>query len=94
MSNKTFPDHSAFPEVQEIPQFSSHTYGLTKREYFASVSVVNIDDYSIEFAKQLMGSEIPTDRLENCKWWRTAEAKMQVMKADALIEALNEGGNK
>lgn len=30
---------SAFPEVQPIPQFNDHTYGLTKREYFAALSL-------------------------------------------------------
>ena len=88
-NNKTFPYHSAFPEVQEVPQFSSHTYGLTKREYFASNITVDIDDYGYEVAKQLMDSEAPKDRLKNIKWWMEAEARMKVLKADALIKALN-----
>jgi len=29
-------NESAFPEVQEIPQFNFHTYGLSKREYIAT----------------------------------------------------------
>lgn len=30
---------SAFPEVREQPQFNYHTYGLTKREYFAAMAL-------------------------------------------------------
>lgn len=88
-NNKTNPNESAFPEVQEVPQFNSHSYGLTKREYFACNITVNIDDYGYEMAKQLMDSESPKDRLENIKWWTEAEARMKVLKADALIKALN-----
>lgn len=33
---------SAFPEVQEVPQFSYHSYGLTKREYFASMAMQGV----------------------------------------------------
>ncbi len=36
---ETYGDHSAFPEVLEQPQFNFHTYGLTKREYFAAVAM-------------------------------------------------------
>ncbi len=38
-THKTAPNEPAFPEVQELPQFNRHTYGLTKREYFAAVAV-------------------------------------------------------
>jgi hypothetical protein len=33
----TNAEESAFPEVQENPQFNFHSYGLTKREYFAAM---------------------------------------------------------
>lgn len=36
---KTQANESAFPEVNEIPQFGYHTYGLTKREYFAVMAM-------------------------------------------------------
>jgi len=40
MSNhKTAPNEPSFPEVQELPQFNKHTYGLTKREYFAAMAM-------------------------------------------------------
>lgn len=35
----TYADESAFPEVQKNPQFNSHSYGLTKREYFAAMAL-------------------------------------------------------
>ena len=35
----TNADESAFPEVQENPQFNFHSYGLTKREYFAAMAM-------------------------------------------------------
>ena len=85
----THANESAFPEVQEQPQFNHHSYGLTKREYFASNLTVDIDDYGYELAKQLMDSEVPKDRVENLKWWMEAEAKIKVLKVDALIKALN-----
>ena len=41
-NNKTYPNESAFPELQEVPQFNSHSYGLTKREYFATMAMQGI----------------------------------------------------
>jgi hypothetical protein len=38
-THKTAPNDPAFPEVQELPQFNRHTYGLTKREYFAAMAM-------------------------------------------------------
>lgn len=35
----TNPNESAFPEVREQPQYNKHSYGLTKREYFASLAM-------------------------------------------------------
>lgn len=49
-------EESAFPEISDIPQFNSRTYGLTKREYFAAMALqgllanqnlTNIDDATI-----------------------------------------------
>ena len=44
-------NESAFPEVQEQPQFNHHSYGLTKREYFASMAMQgllsNPNDHSL-----------------------------------------------
>lgn len=37
----TNPNESAFPEVQNEPQFNSITYGLTKREYFAAMMIAS-----------------------------------------------------
>ena len=38
----THGQESAFPEVQELPQFNHHSYGLTKREYFAAIAMQGI----------------------------------------------------
>ena len=63
--------------------------GLTKREYFAAIQPQIVDEFSQESMIIIMGSEPPSDRLENIKWWLLAESTLRVMKADALIEALN-----
>jgi len=70
--------------------YLSHKLGLTKREYFAVNSRPNsIEDFSLETSILLMGSNPPTDRIENFKWWLSLEAKIAVMRADALIIELN-----
>lgn len=61
--------------------------GLTKREYFAAMA--KHEEISLNYAKELMNSEPPKDIISNIKWWLDAEAAYYVMKADALINALN-----
>lgn len=70
--------------------YSGNEFGLTKREYFAAHVHLTEDEVSYGRAKFIMGSEPPNDVAENRKWWFAAEAKLRVMKADALIEALND----
>jgi hypothetical protein len=67
---------------------------LTKREYFASI--MPVDDYTYDTVRPLMDSDIPrSPDLERMKWWMLVEAKIKVMKADALIKALtNEHASK
>ncbi len=78
----TFANRQAFPNKEDI--------GLTKREYFAAHIEVTEYDLSYDTAKGLMNdSDAPSEKLANMKWWFTAKAKLKVMKADALIEALN-----
>ena len=78
----TFANRQAFPNKEDI--------GLTKREYFAAHIEITEDEFSYELVKVIMNSEPPSERLANMKWWFTAKAKLKVMKADALIEALND----
>jgi hypothetical protein len=60
---------------------------LTKREYFASI--MPVDDYTYDTVRPLMDSDIPrSPDFERMKWWMLVEAKIKVMKADALIKAL------
>ena len=66
---------------------------LTKREYFAAMRnepVHGDDTLSARWAKAIMGNEPPSDAVENIKWWLEAHEKFAVMRADALIKALNE----
>lgn len=75
--------------------------GLTKREHFAAM--VDVSDYAgidakidTELAEKLTGRTAPSISeygdnydLERIKFWMQLEAVIRVMKADALIEALN-----
>lgn len=63
-----------------------NTNNLSERAFIASQ--IEAFDVDYELAKILMESEPPNDRLENLKWWFSAEAKIKVMKADALLLAL------
>ena len=63
---------------------------LTKHEYFAAMRRNGIEEYSVHYAQHIMGTDVPKDSLENIKWWIEFEEKLAVMRADALIKALNE----
>lgn len=63
--------------------------GLTKREYFAAKQTYIVGELSPESIYTIMGSLPPKDKMGNIKYWISAEATVRVMKADALIEALN-----
>lgn len=70
--------------------------GLSKREYFAAMRKEPIfgsgDTLSEVWAKLLMKSDtVPKyGTIENVQWWCEAHERFAVMKADALIKALNE----
>jgi hypothetical protein len=73
------------------PSGNNLSKGLTKREYFAALAKVDIDGWTAEGLSDVTGvpqPEIPSN-LEWQKFWQQAEAKLKVMKADALIEQLN-----
>lgn len=65
--------------------------GLSKREYLAALIDVSkdIDGHSVDFIKALVGRDIPKTHLENLKFWAEAEAKLRVIKADALLLELS-----
>lgn len=97
MSNnlETRGHEAAFPEINhDNPQFNTPTYGLTKREYFAAMRKEPIfcDENVLpaSWAKLIMGSEPPEDQKKLIIWWVEAHERFAVMKADALIKALNE----
>lgn len=63
-------------------------FGLTKREWFASLMPEGEQGISVLYAKILMGSDPPKDGTESIEWWAMAEAKYKVIRADALLKAL------
>lgn len=69
------------------------TRGLTKREYFAAMRkdpIYGDAALPLSIAVSIMGDNPPNDYLENVKWWIMATEKFAVMRADALINALNQ----
>lgn len=68
-------------------------FGLTKREYFAAMRkepIFGSDTMAESWAKIIMGTEIPVGpSIENIQWWVSAHERFSVIRADALIEALN-----
>ena len=63
--------------------------GLTKREYFAVMRQVKDDELDLEIAKLIMTEEFPDNVIDRIKWFTEAKEKYCVMRADALIKALN-----
>ncbi|WP_407522720.1 hypothetical protein PDL71_15580 [Lacibacter sp. MH-610] len=74
----------------KTPVINDNTNALTKREYFAAITPITIDDIPLPIAKLIMGNKPPDETMENVLWWADAEARYKVIKADALIKALNE----
>lgn len=71
----THGNESAFPEIQEQPQFNHHSYGLTKREYFASMAMQGI------LSNRELQVALIHDRIEL--------SNFAVEMADKLINELN-----
>lgn len=98
MENKNLP---AFPISSSSNETGTYSLldarsgfdyiGLTKREWMAAhVDVSNeMVNSSIAFIEALMGKQPPSSHLENFAYWNEAEAKLRVMKADALIAELS-----
>ena len=66
---------------------------ITKREYFAAMrrpAEGEEDSLSVSYAKAIMKSDVPSGILDNIKWWAEAEERLAVIRADALINALNQ----
>jgi hypothetical protein len=64
---------------------------LSKRELIAAHIDISKDmeNMSVGFFKQLMGRDIPTSEIDNFMWWAEAEAKIRVIKTDALLNELS-----
>lgn len=65
--------------------------GLTKREMIAAQMNVSkdIEDWSTEFFEELLGRKIPGNAQDNYLFWAEAEARIRVIKADALLTELS-----
>ena len=93
MDNKNTP---AFP-VLELKQLGDKMLldctgaGVSKREWMAAHIDVSseMENSSIAFIEALMGKRPPSGHLENHAYWTEAEAKLRVMKADALLNELS-----
>lgn len=71
-------NETAFPETLERPQFNHHTYGLTKREYFAAMILAGLAGNSAE-------TQAAADTANGFK----NLAHVAVNFADELIDELN-----
>jgi hypothetical protein len=95
MDNKNQP---AFPDTRRAAaqSFTNQApedmpIGLTKREWMvAHIDVTNeMENSSLAFIAELMGKQPPSGTMENHAYWNEAEAKLRVMKADALLTELS-----
>lgn len=82
----------AFPAIDGSTAF--YEKGLTKREFIASQLDVKSDiaDYSLEYLESLIGRErpsAPTTAEELLKWDAEVEAKIKIIKTDALLTQLS-----
>lgn len=68
--------------------------GMSKREHFASMANVtdDMDGWDISMLQKLLGRQRPetSDVKGVFEFYADAEATLKVMKADALIKALNQ----
>ncbi len=91
--NPNMPAFSQSYENELIP------IGITNRAWIAMQFPIRQDE-GLEFGiegwgqpalEQLIGSAMPGDYLELMKWSAIGEAKLRLLKADALIEEINRG---
>lgn len=92
IDNKNQP---AFPISEEstdrIDQGIKIYTGLTKRELIASQLDVSeeIVNRSISYFESLLGRSQPSNEEGSVLFWAEAEAKLRVIKADALLSELS-----
>jgi hypothetical protein len=90
-----FPDTMRAQPQSYINQFPERwPTGLTKIEYAATHIDVSKDmeDYGKAFFEELLGRPFPGNdgsAIDNYLFWAEAEAKLRVMKADALLKELS-----
>jgi hypothetical protein len=98
---KTNGNEPVGPVLTQSASLQNETsLGLTKREYFAALATTDVSVMDKEFAEALAGYKIPERKILNgqytpesllaiAKFWSDVEATYRVLKADALIAALN-----
>ena len=88
MDNK---DKMAFPFYEPGTGFGSVSEGLTKRELWATMVDVSkdIENMSTGLVERLVGRPRPDDSVDYYLWRAEVEAKMRVIKADALLAELS-----
>ncbi len=100
MENKNLP---AYPQpitgsttdgLTEIGDYNSCAVGLTKRELIAAHMDARSDiaDHTLEYLETLVGRarpSAPTTAEQLLKWDAECEAKIKVIKADALLAELS-----
>lgn len=82
----------AFPQKIEVKANGGieerYELGLTIRDYFAAKeNGFNLTEgITIKSAEEIMGFKIPQNNIENRMYWYELEAKLQYMKADAMLK--------
>jgi len=92
MDNKNQPAYPVSEEVTErIDQDIKIYTGLTKREWLAATLDISKDltDLPFGMVQKLIGRPMPTDQIEAINYWAEIDAKLRVIKADALLKELS-----
>jgi hypothetical protein len=64
--------------------------GMSLRDYAAIHAHIASDELSVSIAEALMGGKVISyvqDPIAAVKWWAIAEAKLRIIKADAMLSA-------
>jgi hypothetical protein len=96
MTNKPITgDEQYFPVIipNTVDSYEPQS-GITIRQHFAENMQIDPQDTRLKgWASHLMGRDIPSNdsgATEKLQFWIDYEMKLRVMRADALIKALNE----
>lgn len=93
MENKDQPAYPALDttSIGGQPALELKHEGLTKRELIAAMMQPEPNNYTIETMEKIMGSTLPDftkDPIGNIIWYAELDAKLKIIKADALLKQL------